>query len=280
MVSPDARRKAVAFVTGTFGLSQRRACRLVGAHRRTIRYLGKKQDAELLARIKAIALARPRFGYRRIAILLRREGVRVNDKRVYRLYRHENLAVRRRKRRKYVAMPRVLPGAPTRPNERWSMDFVSDALTDGRSFRVFNVVDDFTRECLVACVDLSLPGARVSRELEKAIELRGKPAVLLCDNGPEFTSKALDAWAYEQGIAIDFIRPGKPTQNAYCESFNGRMRDECLNQYWFRSLDNARRLIEAWRVDYNEVRPHSAIGAIPPAEFARTLQPQFTAFSS
>lgn len=280
MVSPAVRRDAARFLQGTFAISERRACRLVGAHRQTVRYVSKKHDGPLVERIKAIAAARPRFGYRRIAVLLRREGLAVNAKRVYRLYRRENLAVRRRKRRKYVAMPRVLPGAPTGPNQRWSMDFVSDSLSDGRGFRVFNVVDDFTRECLVACVDLSLPGARIARELERAIEYRGRPVVLLCDNGPEFTGRALDAWAHEQGIAIDFIRPGKPTQNAHCESFNGRMRDECLNQHWFRSLDDARRRVEAWRVDYNEVRPHSAIGSIPPSEFARTRNPQTTVLSN
>lgn len=280
MVSPAIRRQAAQLLQDALGVSERRACRIVGAHRKTVRYVSKKQDSELVERIKTIALARPRFGYRRITVLLRREGVAVNHKRVYRLYRRENLAVRRRKRRKYVAMPRVLPGSPTRPNERWSLDFVSDALTDGRSFRVLNVVDDYTRECLVACVDLSLPGARVARELERVVEMRGKPTVLLCDNGPEFTSKALDCWAYEHGIAIDFIKPGKPTQNAYCESFNGRMRDECLNQYWFRTLNDARRIIEAWRTDYNEVRPHSAIGSQTPSEFARSGYQQLTAVSS
>lgn len=238
-----------------------------------------RANAALVARIKTIALARPRFGYRAITILLRREGNEVNHKRVYRLYRRENLAVRRRKRRKYVSMPRVLPGSPSRPNERWSLNFVSDSLTDGRSFRVFNVVDDYTRECLVACVDLSLPGGRVVRELEHFIEMRDKPVVLLCDNGPEFTSKARDAWAYEHGIAIDLIKPWKPMQNAYCESFNGRMRDECLNQYWFRTLDDARWLVERRRIDYNELRPHSALGSLTPQEFALIRQSQLAAVS-
>lgn len=268
MVSPAVRRRAVRLLQSALGVSERRACRIVGAHPRTMRYKSKKQDAELVERIKAIALERPRFGYQRITVLLRREGLRVNHKRVYRLYRQENLAVRRRKRRRYTAMPRVLPDAPTRPNERWSMDFVCDSLADGRAFRVFNVVDDYTRECLASIVDLSLPGSRVARELEAIVGLRGSPRALLCDNGPEFTSKALDQWAYAHGIAIDFIKPGKPTQNAHCESFNGRMRDECLNQHWFRSLDEARQLIAAWRDDYNDLRPHGSLGDKTPSEYA------------
>lgn len=274
MVGSGVKRDAVRFLRAEFGLSERRACRLVGATRKLIRYVSKRQDAPLVARIRELAIERPRFGYRRITIMLRREGLAVNHKRVYRLYRLENLAVRRRKRRRYTALPRIAPNAPTRPNERWSMDFVSDGLADGRSIRVFNVVDDFTRECLASVVDLSLPGARIVRELEAIVQRRGKPAVLLCDNGPEFTSKALDQWAYECGIGVDFIKPGKPTQNAYVESCNGKLRDECLNQHWFRSVDEARRLVDAWRIDYNEFRPHSSIGRIPPAEYARNLLPK------
>jgi putative transposase len=280
MVSPAVQRKAVQLLQGALSLSERRACRIIGAHTRTVRYQSKKQDAALTERIKAIAAERPRFGYKRIHILLRREGLAVNHKRVYRLYRQENLAVRRRKRRRYTAMPRVVPGVPTRKNERWSMDFVSDSLADGRSFRVFNVVDDFTRECLASIVDLSLPGGRVARELESIVLARGAPRALLCDNGPEFTSKALDQWAYEQGIAIDFIKPGKPTQNAYAESFNGRMRDECLNQHWFRSLSEAKRLIAAWRHDYNHVRPHGSLSERTPAEFANVCIPLAPPISS
>jgi putative transposase len=237
------------------------------------RYKAKKQDAALTECIKAIVAERPRFGYKRIHNLLHREGLAVNHKRVYRLYRQENLAVRRRKHRRYTTMSRVMPGAPTWPNERWSMDFASDSLADGRSFRVFNVVDDFTRECLASVVDLSLPGGRVARELGSIVIKRGAPRALLCDNGPELTSKALDQWAYEQGIAIDFIKPGKPTQNAYAESFNGRMRDECLNQHWFHSLSEAKRLIAAWRHDYNQMRPHCSLSERTPTEFARVCIP-------
>lgn len=280
MVSPAVQRQAVQLLQSALSLSERRACRIIGAHTRTVRYQSKKQDGQLIERIKAIAAERPRFGYKRIYVLLRREGLTVNHKRVYRLYRQENLAVRRRKRRRYTAMPRVMPGAPTRKNERWSMDFVSDSLADGRSFRVFNVVDDFTRECLASVVDLSLSGGRVARELESIVVERGAPRALLCDNGPEFTSKALDQWAYEQGIAIDFIKPGKPTQNAYAESFNGRMRDECLNQHWFRSLPEAKRLIAAWRHDYNHVRPHGSLSERTPTEFANVCIPLAPPISS
>lgn len=280
MVSPAIRRGAVRLLQSALSLSERRACRIIGAHARTVRYQSKKQDAALIARIKAIAAERPRFGYKRIHILLCREGLAVNHKRVYRLYRQENLAVRRRKRRRYAAMPRLVPDAPMKPNERWSMDFVSDSLADGRSFRVFNVVDDFTRECLASVVDLSLPGGRVARELASIVAERGAPRALLCDNGPEFTSKVLDQWAYEQGIAIDFIKPGKPTQNAHAESFNGRMRDECLNQHWFRSLGEARRLIVAWRHDYNHLRPHGSLDQRTPAEFAKVWIPRTAPVSS
>lgn len=279
-MSPAVKRQAVQLLRSAMSLSGRRACRIVGAHVRTVRYQSKKRDDELVARIKAIAAERPRFGYQRITVLLRREGLLVNHKRVYRLYRRENLAVRRRKRRRYTTAPRVLPGVVTGPNQRWSMDFVSDSLADGRSFRVFNVVDDFTRECLAAVVDLSLPGARVARELSAVIERRGLPRVLLCDNGPEFTSKVLDQWAYEYGIAIDFIQPGKPTQNAYAESFNGRMRDECLSQHWFRSLSEARRLVAAWQDDYNCLRPHGALNEQTPQEFAMSYNPVMVAFSN
>lgn len=280
MVSPDVQRKAVHLLQSAMSLSERRACRIIGAHTRTIRYKSKKQDGELTARIKAIAAERPRFGYKRIHVLLRREGLEVNHKRVYRLYRQENLAVRRRKRRRYTTMPRVVPDAPKRPNERWSMDFVSDSLADGRSFRVFNVVDDFTRECLASVVDLSLSGGRIARELESIVIERGAPRALLCDNGPEFTSKSLDQWAYDQAIAIDFIKPGKPTQNAHAESFNGRMRDECLNQHWFRSLNEAKRLIAAWRHDYNHHRPHGSLDERTPIEFARVCIPLAAPVSS
>jgi putative transposase len=251
------------------GLSERRACRLVGMARTSCRYERQRQGREekLKARLHTLAGERRRFGYRRLTVLLRREGWTVNHKRVYRLYRQEGLGVRRRKRKRLGAVERQPLAIPVRPNERWSMDFVADALTDGRRFRSLNIVDDFNRECLAAQVDTSLTGARVVRVLEQLRELRGLPQVLVMDNGPEFAGQALDVWAYEQGVKLHFIDPGKPVQNAFIESFNGKMRDECLNEHWFTSLGEARETIEVWRRDYNEVRPHSSLGNRTPQEF-------------
>jgi len=251
------------------GLSERRACRLVGMARTSCRYEPQplEQEENLKARLRTLAGERRRFGYRRLTVLLRREGWTVNHKRVYRLYRQEGLEVRRRKRKRIGAGERQPLAIPTRPNERWSMDFVADALTDGRRFRSLNIVDDFNRECLAAEVDTSLPGARVVRVLEQLGERRGLPQVLVTDNGPEFAGQALDVWAYEQGVKLHFIEPGKPVQSAFIESFNGKMRDECLNEHWFGTPGEARQTIEAWRRDYNEVRPHSALGNRTPQEF-------------
>jgi len=191
----------------------------------------------------------------------------VNHKRVYRLYREEGLAVRRRKRKRMGAGERSPLAVPTQPNQRWSMDFVSDGLSEGRKFRSLNIVDDYSRECLATEVDTALPGMRVVRGLEQLGERRGLPEVLVMDNGPEFAGQALDVWAYERKVRLHFIAPGKPMQNAFVESFNGKFRDECLNEHWFVSLEDARRKIEAWRQDYNEVRPHSALGNRTPKEF-------------
>lgn len=250
------------------GLSERRACALVGMKRSSCRYGARREELRgLRGRLRALAGERRRFGYRRLTVLLRREGWTVNHKRVYRLYGQEGLQVRRRKRQRIGAAERQPFTTPTRPNERWSMDFVSDALTDGRRFRSLNIVDDYNRECLAAEVDTSIPGARVVRVLERLRERRGLPEVLVTDNGPEFAGQALDVWAYEQGVKRHFIDPGKPVQNALIESFNGKFRDECLNENWFMSLQEARMKIEAWRRDYNQVRPHSALGYQTPLEF-------------
>lgn len=251
------------------GLSERRACRLVGIARTSCRYESRpsEQEEKLKARLHTLAGERRRFGYRRLTILLRREGWAVNAKRVYRLYQQEGLGVRRRKRKRIGAGERQAVAMPTGQNQRWSMDFVSDSLSAGRKFRSLNIVDDFNRECLAAEVDTSITGARVVRVLERLREFRGLPPILVMDNGPEFTSQALDAWAYQQGVRLHFIEPGKPVQNAYIESFNGRMRDECLNEHWFVSLREARETIESWRRDYNEVRPHSSLGNRTPQEF-------------
>jgi putative transposase len=183
------------------------------------------------------------------------------------MYREEGLGVRRRKRKRIGAVERQALAIPVRSNERWSMDFISDALSEGRKFRSLNIVDDFNRECLAAEVDTSITGARVVRVLEQLGERRGLPQILVMDNGPEFAGRALDVWAYEQGVKLHFIEPGKPVQNAFIESFNGKMRDECLNEHWFLSLGEARQRIEAWRRDYNEVRPHTSLGNRTPQEF-------------
>jgi putative transposase len=251
------------------GLSERRACRLVGMARTSCRYERQRQgeEAKLKARLRTLAGERRRFGYRRLTVLLRREGWAVNHKRVYRLYREEGLGVRRRKRKRIGSVERQPLAIPTWQNQRWSMDFISDALSEGRKFRSLNIVDDFNRECLAAEVDTSITGARVVRVLERLRERRGLPQILVMDNGPEFAGRAVDVWAYEQGVKLHFIEPGKPVQNAFIESFNGKMRDECLNEHWFMSLGEARETIEAWRRDYNEVRPHASLGNRTPQEF-------------
>ncbi len=250
------------------GISERRACRLVGMERTSWRYQPRKRPLEgLRERLRSLAEERRRFGYRRLTVMLRREGWAVNHKRVYRLYQAEGLAVRRRKRKGLKGVVRVALAVPSRPQERWSMDFVSDSFSDGRKFRSLNIVDDYSRECLVTEVDTSIPGARVVRVLEQLRDIRGLPEVMVMDNGPEFAGKALDAWAYQRGVNLHFIEPGKPVQNAFIESFNGRFRDECLNEHWFISLEDARRNIEAWREDYNQVRPHSSLGNQTPQEF-------------
>lgn len=250
------------------GLSERRACGLVGMQRSSCRYAGRRLELSgLRERLRELAQERRRFGYRRLTVLLRREGWTVNPKRVYRMYREEGLGVRRRKRKRIGAVERQPLAITTRANERWSMDFISDALSEGRKFRSLNIVDDFSRECLSAEVDTSIPGARVVRVLERLREQRGLPQILVTDNGPEFAGRAVDVWAYERGVKLRFIEPGKPVQNAFIESFNGKMRDECLNEHWFGTLGEARQTIEAWRRDYNEVRPHSSLGNRTPQEF-------------
>ncbi len=250
-------------------VSERRACRLVGIGRTSCRYRAREQEPKgLRDRLRSLAAERRRFGYRRLTVMLQREGWAVNHKRVYRLYQQEGLAVRRRKRKGLKGVIRVALGVPSRPQERWSMDFVSDSFSDGRKFRSLNIVDDYSRECLVTEVDTSIPGPRVVRVLEGLRERRGLPEVMVMDNGPEFAGQALDAWACQRGVNLHFIEPGKPVQNAFIESFNGRFRDECLNEHWFISLEDARRKIEAWREDYNQIRPHSSLGNQTPQEFA------------
>jgi putative transposase len=235
-----------------------------------LRYKSRRpDDSEIRQKLKTLAAERPRFGYRRLGVLLERDGVAINHKRLHRIYREEGLVLRRKRRQRAATAIRVPLSTPRRARERFSMDFVSDSLATGRSFRSLNIVDDYTRECLAMEVDLSITGERVARVLERLIEGGRKPQMIVVDNGPEFTSKALDAWATRNKVQLRFIDPGKPIQNAYIESFNGRLRDECLNQYWFVSLEEAREVIGRWREDYNEQRPHSSLDQQTPAEFAR-----------
>jgi putative transposase len=264
MVSLAGRREAVGFVMARHGLPERRACRLVGLNRASRRYARRRDDGELRVRLRALALARPRYGYRRLHRVLRRSGEAVNVKRVLRLYRAEGRALRRKRVRRAVAGRRA---APTQPNERWAMDFMADGLAGGRKLRLLTVLDEYTRECLAIAVDRSLSAKRVKAVLERLAKERGLPAGLVSDNGPEFRAHALTLWALGRGLKQDFIAPGKPVENAFIESFNGRVRDECLNQHRFMSLAEARVLIEAWRQDYNRRRPHSALGGLTPLEF-------------
>ncbi len=271
------RRAAVAHVQDAAAAegrsaSQRRACRWLGVHRGPVRYVPRRErdDAGLRQRLRELAAEHPRWGAPMLTWRLRQEGAADNHKRIRRLYRAEGLAVRRRGRKR-VAVPRVERPAAAAPNERWAMDFVRDTLSTGRSFRALAVVDTCTRECLAIEVDVGLGGERVARVLEALGAARGWPRGITCDNGPEFRGRAMDVWAAARGVALEFIRPGKPVENAFAESFNGRLRDECLNSHWFLSLADARRAIEAWRVAYNTARPHRALGRRPPATYAAQL---------
>ena len=227
------------------------------------------RDIALRTRLKELAAKRMRFGYRRLTAMLEREGMSANHKRVYRLYCEEGLAMRIRQRRRIRWSGAAIKPAASQPNERWSMDFVTDCVSSGTVIRMLTIVDDCTRECLAIEVDTSLGGLRVRRGLDRIASERGLPEAIVLDNGPEFRGRALAAWSEECGVRLEFIQPGKPVQNAYIESFNGRLRDECLNANWFTSLSDARRKVETWRQDYNQQRPHSSLDYLTPAEFAR-----------
>jgi len=275
VVGPQAEREAVRVAREEGKLSERRACGLIGMNRGSWRYQQKERnDAALRNRLRELAGERPRFGYRRLYRMLRREKENgtakwvVNHKRVYRLYREEGLAMRGRKGKRFRAEARIPLELPARANQMWTMDFTRDSLASGRKFRTLNLMDAYTREALWIEVDNSLPGLRVVRVLEKVAQERGLPEAIQVDNGPEFISRVVDQWAYANGVALHFIDPGKPVQNAFIESFNGKFRDECLNQNWHTSLEDARRIIETWRVDYNTVRPHSSLGYQTPEEYA------------
>ncbi|EIN4364812.1 IS3 family transposase, partial [Vibrio parahaemolyticus] len=274
VLTVEDKRKAVKVIQKSTQLSERRACLLVGIQRASLRYQpqANREDDKLQARIKELALERRRFGYRRIHRLLRREGFDVNHKRVYRLYCELGLTVSKRRRRKSQCVEREPLLLPSVPNHTWSMDFVMDALSNGRRIKCLTIVDDYTKECLDIPVATGISGDEVVITLESIAAFRGYPASIRTDQGPEFTGKALDQWAYQHGVILKVIQAGKPTQNAYIESFNGKFRDECLNEHWFRDLSHARDLISLWRMDYNENRPHSALGYLTPSEFAATTR--------
>jgi putative transposase len=269
MVTPAAKREAVAHVCSAFELSERRACKMIGCVRMTVRYCSRRSpDTELRERLKALAHERRRFGYRRLLVLLRREGFVVNHKRLFRIYREERLMVRRRGGRKRALGTRAPMLVPQLPNDRWSIDFVADQFIDGRRMRILIVVDDCTRECLALIADTSLSGIRVARELDQLLADRGKPKMIVSDNGTELTSNAILQWADDHKVAWHYIAPGKPVQNAFAESFIGRLRDELLNETLFRSLPHTRAVLDAWRADYNTNRPHSRLGWMSPAIYA------------
>jgi putative transposase len=272
VVTPARRRELVAWTREAYQLAQRRACRAVGVARSTVCYRSRKPDqAPLRARIRELAATRVQAGYQTIWALLRREGWRVNKKRIYRLYREEGLSLtRKRPKRHKSAMARTLPPTVTAADEVWAMDLVHDQLADGRTFKVLTVVDAFTRECLALTARRTFTGADVAAVLSAAGQDRGLPGRMTCDNGSEFTSRALDHWAYWNRVALVFSRPGKPTDNGLVEAFNGTLRRECLSATLFTSLEQAQYELEVWRTDYNHVRPHSSLHHVPPAAFRMT----------
>ena len=275
MVTPAQRRAVVTETCTRRRLAVRRVCRYLGIHRPLLQYqVRRPRQAALRQQLRALAVAKPRWGSPRLTWRLRRDGWPVNHKRIERLLREERLLVGQRPRRKQAAQIRVPAPIPTQPDERWSMDFMRDTFGEGRPYRIWNLVDDATRECPLQLVDRSLPAARVVDALDTLLLVRGRPQAIVCDNGPEFVSQALDQWASTHGITLDFIRPGRPVENCFIESFNGRVRDECLNQYHFATLAEARERIEEWRQDYNTARPHSSLGTRTPAEYAELFTPK------
>lgn len=252
-----------------FDLSERAACVLSNVSRTAFRYIPKKKsDNAVRARLKTLATEYPRYGYLMLHGLLKSEGLVKNKKQTYRIYTEEGLQVRTKKRNK-IQRPRLPMEVPSKPNQRWSMDFVSDQLANGRRFRTLNVVDDYSREMIGQLVSVSISGRQVARFLSQLIETRKAPLSIVCDNGTEFTSKAMFFWSKETNIKLSFIQPGKPTQNAFVESLNGKFRNECLNQHWFRTMEEAKYEIDKWREHYNHIRPHSSLNYLSPVEFAK-----------
>lgn len=279
-MKPAKRRELVRQVRQAYQLSENRACGLMRITRWSNRYQSRRDpQTELRVRLRDLAAARIRYGYRRLTVMLRREGWYVNTKRVYRLYREEALQVRTKKRVKSAAHVRITLPETTFANQRWSMDFVSERLVDGRWFRILTVVDQYTRACLCIHAERSQTGEKVAEQLQRLIELRGGPESITSDNGAEFTGRAMDNWAHQAGVKLNFIRPGKPVENGYIESFNGRLRDECLNVEVFLDLADARRKLDTWRNDYNQRRPHSALADRTPDEFASVAMQLSSALS-
>ena len=274
MVKPSRRRDVVGHLQQAYDVSERRACRASSFVRSSQRYRSRRDaQSELRMRLRELAAARVRYGYRRLHVQLRREGWTVNAKRVYRLYVEEGLSIRAKTPRRKRAW-RYRSGRPeiVGANDCWAMDLMSDALFDGRAFRILTVIDCHSRESLAIVPRPNFRAYHVTEVLDRLVQERGKPKSLRCDNGPEFAGRMLDQWAFLNGVEIDFSRPGKPTDNAYIEAFNARLRAECLNASWFLSMADARDRIKAWRIDYNELRPHTALGNLTPREFITQAQ--------
>lgn len=268
MVTPAVKRQAVALAHEKFNMSQRRACKLLSVNRAVVRYVSRRgDDAPVRACLRALAVKHNRYGYKRLQIFLRREGHYVNHKKVLRLYREEGLMLKRKKGRKRAIRVRLPLAQAAAVNHIWSLDFMHDQLANGRRFRVLGIMDQWSRECLTLVADKSMTGLRLVRELDQLIEERGVPQVIVSDNGPELTSRAVIMWAVAHKIEWHYIKPGKPSENGFTESLNGKIRDECLNEHWFFSLDEARQVIDNWREDYNHVRPHSSLNYQTPMEF-------------
>lgn len=269
-MKPASRKRLVGYLQEQYDISQRRACRVVPISRKAVRHVSvrKPRDTDLIKRLKELGEQYPRYGYLMLHNLLKSEGLVKNTKRTYRLYTELGMQVRT-KRRKKLIRPRLPMTIPTRANERWSIDFVHDQLADGRRFRILNVVDDYSRVCVGQLIDLSISGQRMARFLDELNDRRCLPKAIVMDNGTEMTSKAMFFWSQKTGVKLHFIQPGKPTQNAFVESFNGKFRDGCLNQHWFVNLSDARQIIDQWRKHYNQVRPHSSLGYVPPEVYEK-----------
>ena len=272
MVGPKAKRRAIAAIRERFDLSVRQSCRILGLREATFHYRPKRSrdDQGLKSQILAVVEKKPRWGRPMVTWMLRaRMGLKDNHKRVERLYRELGLQMHKRRKSRKVTRPKMFLPVPTRPNQIWAMDFVSDSLATGRRFRVLTIKDLFTHEALRLHVDFSITGERVAEVLDRIKIARGLPKGIICDNGSEYISKAMDQWSYRNDVELKFIQPGKPMQNGFIESFNGRLRDECLNQHWFETLEQAKQIIELWRIEYNTDRPNKALRNRTPEEFAK-----------